>query len=220
MEPTGLSELFPLFNTAKQETLQWLLSIAKEKEYHKNKPILLEDTWGNAVYLLVSGWVKVRRLLNSDSLTLAILGPGEFFGEMAVIDGSPRCTDVISLCEIKILVVPAEHFLKVLYKDVKLNQQFLKLIVRRQRTFNLRFEIKKQPPAVKLARTLVNIAKNYGKSTVKGIEIFNIPPLDLADIADITVEDLEQVIHKLTKNKWLEIDSERRVMYLVKANHL
>jgi len=59
MEPNELREIFPLFNTTKPDTLRWFLSIALEREYYENRKILWENTWGNAVYFLVDGWVKV-----------------------------------------------------------------------------------------------------------------------------------------------------------------
>lgn len=79
MHTKTFSELFPLFNTADAETLEWLLSVAVEHEYPEARAVLMEDAWGNAVYFVVSGWVKVRRLVGDDVVTLAILGKGDFF---------------------------------------------------------------------------------------------------------------------------------------------
>ena len=79
MQSEAFSELFPLFNAANPETVDWLLSVADEHEYPPNRAVLMEDAWGNAVYFLVSGWVKVRRLSGEDAVTLAILGRGDFF---------------------------------------------------------------------------------------------------------------------------------------------
>lgn len=47
----------------------------------------MEDAWGNAVYFIVSGWVKVRRISGDDSVALTILGRGDFFG------ASPKLTN-------------------------------------------------------------------------------------------------------------------------------
>lgn len=76
MDTEAFSELFPLFSTSNPETLDWLLSVADEHEYPPNRTILMEDAWGNAVYFLLSGWVKVRRLDGDRAVTLAILGRG------------------------------------------------------------------------------------------------------------------------------------------------
>jgi CRP-like cAMP-binding protein len=80
MQTKAFNELFPLFNTANPETLEWLLSVVVEHEYPAGRAVLMEDAWGNAVYFVVSGWVKVRRLYGENVVTLAILGQGDFFG--------------------------------------------------------------------------------------------------------------------------------------------
>lgn len=59
MQTKAFNELFPLFNTANPETLEWLLSVVVEHEYPADRAVLMEDAWGNAVYFIVSGWVKV-----------------------------------------------------------------------------------------------------------------------------------------------------------------
>jgi CRP-like cAMP-binding protein len=116
MQTKAFSELFPLFNTAAPETLEWLLSVAVDHEYPSDRAVLMEDAWGNAVYFLVSGWVKVRRLSGEDVVTLAILGRGDFFGEMAILDESPRSTDVIALSSVELLSVSAQRFIQTLSK--------------------------------------------------------------------------------------------------------
>ena len=86
MQTEVISKLFPLLAAADPETLDGLLSVAVEHEYPAGRAVLMEDAWGNAVYFITSGWVKVRRTSGSseDVATLAILGRGDFFGEMEI----------------------------------------------------------------------------------------------------------------------------------------
>ena len=172
METKAFSELFPLFNTANSETLEWLLSIAVEHEYPQNRAILMEDAWGNAVYFIVSGWAKVRHLHGDHAITLAILGKGNFFGEMAILDESPRSTDIVALSPVKLLSISAQRFIQTLFKDSQLQHRMLQLMVRRLRESNVRFQLRNQPPAVKLAKTFVYLAENYGRPTKKGRKYF------------------------------------------------
>jgi len=97
METEAFSELFPLLKGANPQTLEGLLSVAVKHEYPPGRAVLMEDAWGNAIYFVVSVWVKVRRLSGDNVVTLAILGRGNFFGEMAILDESPRANDVIAL---------------------------------------------------------------------------------------------------------------------------
>ncbi len=220
METKAFSELFQRFDTANLETLELLLSVAVEHEYPENRTVLMEDAWGNAVYFIVSGWVKVRRLYDDNSVTLAILGKGDFFGEMAILDESPRSTDVVALSGVKLLSVSAQRFIQTLFKDPQLHHRILQLMVRRLRQSNTRFQLRNQPPAVKLAKTLVFLAECYGQATDKGTEIINLPEKDLADVSDIGIEETKKIIEKLQSKGWIDKDPNQRKFYLVNLKQL
>jgi CRP/FNR family transcriptional regulator, cyclic AMP receptor protein len=220
MEIKAFSELFPLFNTANPETLEWLLSIAVEHEYPANRTVLMEDSWGNAVYFIVSGWVKVRRLSGDDIFTLAILGRGDFFGEMAILDESPRSTDVVALSEVKLLSVSAQRFIQTLFKDAQLHHRMLQLMVRRLRQSNIRFQLRNQPPAVKLVKTIVMLAENYGEATENGTEIFRVSDPDFAQVADITVEETKKILEKLVTKGWIAFDHNEQTLQLINLKQL
>lgn len=220
MHTKTFSELFPLFNTADAETLEWLLSVAVEHEYPEARAVLMEDAWGNAVYFVVSGWVKVRRLVGDDVVTLAILGKGDFFGEMAILDESPRSTDVIALSNVKLLSVSAQRFIQTLFKDPQLHHRMLQLMVRRLRQINQRLQRRQQPPAVKLANTLVSLGENYGHVTQNGTEIFNIPYKDLANVTDISIDETAKIMEKLDSKGWLKIEPAREIIHLINFKQL
>ena len=220
MQTEAFSELFPLFSAANPETLEWLLSVADEHEYPSGRAVLMEDAWGNAVYFVVTGWVKVRRLYGDNVVTLAILGRGDFFGEMAILDESPRSTDVIAPSTVQLLRVSAQRFIQTLFKDAQLHHRMLQLMVRRLRQTNLRFQLRNRPPAVKLANTLVSLAENYGQATEKGTEIYNIPYKDLADVTDIGVEETSKIMEKLNAKGWIKIDEAAKSLYLVNLKQL
>ncbi|NWF60067.1 MAG: Crp/Fnr family transcriptional regulator [Fischerella sp.] len=220
MHTEVFSELFPLMSTANPQTLEWLLSVAVEHEYPAGRAVLMEDAWGNAVYFVVSGWVKVRRTVGEDSVALAILGRGDFFGEMAILDESPRSTDVIALSPVKLLSISRERFIHILFKDPQLHHRMLQLMVRRLRHVNVRLQMRSSPPAVKLAHTLVSLGESYGQETQQGREIFNIPFKDLADVTEIGVEETTKIIEKLDEKGWIKIDTVNQVLYLVNFRQL
>ncbi|BAY66565.1 cyclic nucleotide-binding protein [Calothrix brevissima NIES-22] len=220
MHTEVFSELFPLLSTANPQTLEWLLNVAIEHEYPAERAVLMEDAWGNAVYFVVSGWVKVRRTSGDNSVALAILGRGDFFGEMAVLDESPRSTDVIALSPVKLLSVSRERFIQILFKDPHLHHRMLQLMVRRVRQINLRLQMRSSPPAVKLAQTLVSLGENYGQKSEKGREIFNIPVKDLAEVTEISVDETSKIMDKLDEKGWIEIDDINNIIYLVNFKQL
>ena len=198
------------------------MSVAVEHEYPAGRAVLMEDAWGNAVYFVVSGWVKVRRHSGSgeDVATLAILGKGDFFGEMAVLDESPRSTDVIALTPVKLLSIAAQRFIQTLFKDPQLHHRMLQLMVRRLRQTNLRFQLRDQPPAIKLIHTLVSLGEAYGYPSGAGMNIFNISAKDLADVSDISPDEAAKILVKLTEKGWVKIDADRQVMHLSNLKQL
>ena len=220
MQQEAFSELFPLFEIASPETVEWLLSVSTEHEYPADRAVLMEDAWGNAVYFIESGWVKVRRHAGDSAVTLAVLGPGDFFGEMAILDESPRSTDVVALAPVKLLSVSAQRFIQTLFKDSQLHHRMLQLMVQRLRLTNFRFQLRNQPPAVKLANTLATLSEAYGQQVDGGVAIFNIPVDDLADVADISDEETTKILEKLVEKGWIKIDDENASILLTNAKQL
>lgn len=220
MQIKNFSEIFPLFNTADPQTLEWLLSVAVEHEYPADRAVLMEDAWGNAVYFIQTGWVKVRRLTGDDATTLAILGKGDFFGEMAILDESPRSTDVIALSQVKLLSVSAQRFIQTLFKDPQLHHRMLQLMVKRLRLTNLRFQSRNQPPAIKIANTLLSLAENYGQKSQHGLVMYNIPLKDLANVADVGIEEAGKIMEKLHEKSWIKIIPDRQILLLANIKQL
>jgi CRP/FNR family transcriptional regulator, cyclic AMP receptor protein len=214
MPPGTFSELFPLFNAASAETIEWLLSVATHHDYPANRAILMEDSWGNAVYFIEAGWVKVRRHVDDGFLTLAVLSRGDFFGEMAILDESPRSTDVVAMTAVKLLSISAQRFIQTLFKDPQLHHRLLQLMVRRLRQSNGRFQLRHQPPAVKLANTLIILQEAYGQPLEEGIKLLNIPHEDLANLADITPEETQKIMAKLEEKGWVGFDPTGSVLLL------
>ncbi|NEQ43596.1 MAG: Crp/Fnr family transcriptional regulator [Leptolyngbya sp. SIOISBB] len=220
MQQEAFSELFPLFEIASPETVEWLLSVSTEHEYPADRAVLMEDAWGNAVYFIESGWVKVRRHAGDSAVTLAVLGPGDFFGEMAILDESPRSTDVVALSPVKLLSVSAQRFIQTLFKDSQLHHRMLQLMVQRLRLTNFRFQLRNQPPAVKLANTLATLSEAYGQTVDGGVAIFNIPVDDLADVADISDEETTKIMEKLIEKGWIKVDDDNASILLTNFKQL
>jgi CRP/FNR family transcriptional regulator, cyclic AMP receptor protein len=214
------SELFPLMSTASPQTLEWLLNVSTDHEYPAGRAVLMEDSWGNAVYFVISGWVKVRRTLGDDYRALAILSRGDFFGEMAILDESPRSTDVIALSPVKLLSISKERFVQILFKDPQLHHRMLQMMVRRLRHVNMRLQMRSSPPAVKLAYTLVLLGDSYGQDFDGGKVIFNIAFRDLADVTEIGVEETTAIVEKLAEKGWIKIDMAKQVIHLVNFKQL
>jgi CRP-like cAMP-binding protein len=85
------------------------------KTYEPKQIIIKEGDYGKDVYLIISGKVVVAEKLSTSNKykILATLGPGEIFGEMAMIDGQPRSATLVAATHCKILVFTPENFERV-----------------------------------------------------------------------------------------------------------
>lgn len=222
METGDFSKLFPLFDASSAEALGGMLGVAWQNEYPPNRAILIEDAWGNAVYFILEGWVKVRRLgSNQTEHTLAILGPGDFFGEMAILDEAPRSTDVIALTRSEIMAVPSQKFTQVLLREPKLNYRMLQLMAQRLRQTNSRIAAMHYPPAVKLANVLVGLGQRYGQpNSSMTAKLFNVPTKDLADIASIGTEEAEKLMERFAAKGWLKVNPQAQTLELLNLSQL
>jgi CRP-like cAMP-binding protein len=124
----------PLFNQLAPADLQRVLEVARERAYPKNSVILFEDDPGDALYVVAKGQVKVV-LIGEDGreVILSVLGEGEFFGEMALIDDEPRSAHVIAMEDSALLVLRREDFQGLLMQTPGIALAMLRELTRRLR---------------------------------------------------------------------------------------
>lgn len=216
----ALGDFFPLLQSASKETLEILHRGATFNECPAGRTVLMEDSWGNAVYLIVSGWAKVRCQSGNGYVTLAILGKGEFFGEMAVLNESPRSTDVAALSRVELVSIPAQLFKKSLFNDPQLHHRLLQLMVQRLKQTQARFQLRNKAPGIKMVNTLISLADAYGDKQDNVIEIFNIPAKDLSEVADVKIAEVPKILDKLAVRNWLEVDTQKDVIRLLDMKNL
>ncbi len=220
METQAFSQLFPLLHTANPETIEWLLSIATTEEYDKDEEILAADDWGRAVYLIISGWIKLQYVYPDKTVTQAILGKGDFFGEMAILDEFPEQIAVVALSPVDLFCISAQRFLQALSKDNKLQQRLLQLTLRKLRQLSIYCQLRHYSPAARLAKILVSLAESYGESEDRGTVILKIPEADLADLTNLDIDEISKIMDNLQSNGWIEIDPSSQTLCLTNLKQL
>jgi len=124
----------PLFSQLEPAELERVTEISRERTYPKNSVILFEDDPGDALYVVAEGQVKVV-LIGEDGreVILSVLGEGEFFGEMALIDDEPRSAHVIAMEDSTLLVLRREDFQGILKQTPSIALALLRELSRRLR---------------------------------------------------------------------------------------
>jgi len=124
----------PLFSQLEPAELERVTEISRERTYPRNSVILFEDDPGDALYVVAEGQVKVV-LIGEDGreVILSVLGEGEFFGEMALIDDEPRSAHVIAMEDSTLLVLRREDFQGILKQTPSIALALLRELSRRLR---------------------------------------------------------------------------------------
>jgi CRP/FNR family transcriptional regulator, cyclic AMP receptor protein len=100
-----------LFNGLDRIELERFAEVTREKSYPKGSVILFEDDPGDSLFVVREGRVKVV-LIGEDGreVILGVLGIGEYFGELSLIDDRPRSAHVIAMEDSNLLVLRREDF--------------------------------------------------------------------------------------------------------------
>ena len=125
----------PLFSQLSEEDVASISRATRNRTYPKNSVIVFEDDPGDALFVVKSGQVKVV-LIGEDGreVILSVLGGGDFFGEMSLIDDQPRSAHVIAMEDSKLLVLYREDFHRCLERSPRIALGLLRALSRRLRS--------------------------------------------------------------------------------------
>ena len=131
-ESTSSTELFgsiPLFRGLEEEELKAIANQSKEMAFRGGETIVKQGDAGLGFYVIADGEAVVKR----GKRTVAKLGRGSFFGEMALFDDQPRSADVVATEPTKCLVLLRWNFWSLVSKNKKVTRGLFQEMARRLR---------------------------------------------------------------------------------------
>ena len=132
LEKTILLKSVSLFKEIPAEDLSYVAGIAEEMEVHAGTVIFGEGDYGDCLYIIIGGSVRVHK----GEHELAVLGRLQSLGEMAVLDGSPRSASATALGDTQMLKVGREQFLDVMRNSPEIMHGIIRLLLARLREAN------------------------------------------------------------------------------------
>ena len=137
--PVELLRSVPLFSDLEGEELERFSRVAVPRAFPAATRVFHEGDHSDACYIVRSGSFRVTRE-HSDgrAITLATLGPGDIFGELAMLDGEVRSASVESLVDGELLALPAGEVRALLARHPDITVKLVAALVRRLRTANER----------------------------------------------------------------------------------
>ena len=119
----------PLFVSCTREEIAAIEGVAQESAFREGQIIVTQGTPGTAFYLILSGRVEIVR----DGSSLGALGPGDFFGEMSLLDNAPRSASIGALEPTTCLMLSSWDFKAVLERHPSIAIKLLEVLSRRLR---------------------------------------------------------------------------------------
>jgi CRP/FNR family cyclic AMP-dependent transcriptional regulator len=124
----------PLFAGLPSEQLRALASVVMHRSVPRASIIMAAGDPVDCLYIVITGRLKVMMgEADGKEVILSILGPGEFFGEMGLVDDSPRSASVVAIEPCELLSVTKRAFRKCLVENTEVAMTVLRVVVRRLR---------------------------------------------------------------------------------------
>ncbi|MBC8447599.1 MAG: SpoIIE family protein phosphatase [Chloroflexi bacterium] len=133
----GLLRNVPFLKGAKPSVLEGLAEVAVEKHFQPGQVILQEGSTGREMYLIIEGLVEVVKGSGDDEMLLAQRGPGDLFGEMALIEERPRFATIRALEPTRLLQFSEQDLSSVLLRQPRLLYQVMRVLSERLREADL-----------------------------------------------------------------------------------
>ena len=195
---TALAEM-QMFESLEHDQLMQLLDRHRESSHQPDQVIVMEQDWGESVFLLRSGLAKVRTYTtDGDEVVMSLLGAGDVFGEMAALDGAARSADVVALTPLSLVKLRAATFAALLAKQAGFALALPRLEAARLRDLNRRFALQSGDATSRLLDALAYLArKNSGPDSDPQSLIPPLAQRELALLAGLARETASRTLSKL-----------------------
>lgn len=199
----------PIFSDLEENSLNQILELGSLKLYSKDEIILNEDDAGTALFVIVSGKVKISRSSkDGKEVILTIMNESDFFGEMAILDGFSRSATVTALEESKLFIIQRNDFLNLLKNHTEVSIALLQELTQRLRAAGMKIKALSLKDAEgKVASVILQLAEEIGKIKSGVVEIEKLPyQHELANMAGTSRETISRTLHSFAKKGLVELD--------------
>lgn len=146
------------------------------KEFPAGTALFREGEPGKEMFVLQSGRVAITKKVRDVEKVLAILGPGEFFGEMAIISNKPRNASALVQDDAKLLVIDPKTFEGMIRGNSEIAVRMIKKLAERLSEADAQIEnLLLSDPGSRVIHQILNACQSRGRPMEEGIEIdFNV----------------------------------------------
>jgi CRP/FNR family cyclic AMP-dependent transcriptional regulator len=196
-----LLRLVPLFNELSAAELEPIARVAVPRSFPKGVRVLHEGDQSDACYIVRSGDLRVtREHPDGRAIALATLGPGDIFGELAMLDSGVRSASVETLSDCELLALPASDVRRLLADNAAITVKLVAALTRRLREANERiarqsFQTVPSRVAGVIAQLIAEEAAFEGRDRVT----LRMTQADLAQLAGTSRESVSRFLATLER---------------------
>jgi len=204
-----------IFEELPERDLARIASLGTRKLFSKGSVILMEDEIGSALFIIIDGKVKVSRLDETGKeVILSILGPGEVFGEMSLLDGMKRSATVSALTDTEVLIIYRDDFLNLLNKHPQIAISLLKELTQRLRKADMQIKsLSLKDAQGRVGCVLIMLADDLGKMYKGHVIVEGLPTQqDLANMAGTSRETVSRILSKFEKMGLIKIEGRNLII--------
>jgi CRP-like cAMP-binding protein len=202
----------PIFSDLDADRLKQISQLGTRKFYKKDSTVLNENETGSALFVIISGRVKISRQSDDGKeVILTILDESDFFGEMAILDGMNRSATVTAIEESELFLIQRTDFLNLLQEHPEISVALLQELTQRLRASDLKIKsLSLKDAEGKVASVILQLADDIGKIKQGKVEIERLPfQHDLANMAGTSRETISRTIHSFAKRGLIELEGTR-----------
>ena len=200
-DPIELLSRVPLFSELSREDLERISRVAVPRSFPPGVRVFHEGDHSDACFVVRSGDLRVTRE-HSDgrAIALATFGPGDIFGELAMLDGEARSASVETLTESELLALPASDVRRLLADHPKISVKLIAALTRRLRETNERVARQSfQTVPSRVAGVLTQlVAEETASEGRQGVTV-RMTQADLAQLAGTSRESVSRFLATLER---------------------
>lgn len=215
MDDKELLRTVPIFSELSDADIASLARLASRRRYPKDTVVFFENEEGDFFFMIVEGRIKVT-ILGDDGreVILSILGTGDFFGEMALLDNEPRSATAIAVEDSELVSLHRHDFQSVLADNRSIMSALIKILAARIRKANHQISTLALLDVYgRVARVIVDMARDEGRRLKDGrIAFRRATHQEIANRIGTTRETVTRMLKDLERQGMLHIEGKEIVV--------
>ena len=212
VEELSFLQNVPIFADLEEPELKKIEKLGLRKKYKRGNIVVLEKETGAALFVIISGKVKIVRTdEDGREVILSIFGPGEFFGEMSLLDGLARSASVVALTKAELFMIHRRDFLRLLHEHPQVAISLLGELTTRLRKADAQIKsLSLKDASGRVANVILMLADDIGVFRKGKVEIDELLlQQDMANMAGTSRETVSRMIHQFIREGHLQLDGNK-----------